>query len=139
MKESESCCEEYKDMINEDYSKNYVDTSKSKTAIINYIKKNDSWFVSSLKIAQKLITEIDGIDKDFTKIKRPGWQNLYYQHGDEEIMQTMELQLLDTELRLLFIMENLLMFKILLNHAIDLEWSFLLFLLRYMLIKKEKL
>lgn len=88
-KDSESFFEEYKDMINEAYSKNYVDTSKSKTAIINYIKKNDSWFVSSLKIAQKLITEIDGIDNDFTKIKRPGWQNLYYQHGDEEIMKTM--------------------------------------------------
>ena len=87
--DSKAFFEEYKDMINEAYSKNYVDTSKSKTAIINYIKKNDSWFVSSLKIAQKLITEIDGIDKDFAKIKRPGWQNLYYQHGDEEIMQTM--------------------------------------------------
>lgn len=88
-KDSKDFFENYKDMINEAYSSHQVDTAKSKTAIINYIKKNDGWFTSSLKIALKIITEIDDIDKDFAKIKKPGWQNLFYQHGDEDIMQVM--------------------------------------------------
>ena len=88
-KDVEGFFKEYKDMIDDAYTGNKVDTAKSKTSIIRYIKKNEGWFVSSLKIAQKIITDIDDIDKDFGKIKRPGWQNLFYQHGDDDIMKVL--------------------------------------------------
>ena len=86
-KDSKEFFKEYKEIING--AVNHVDTEKSITTIISYIKKNDGWFVSSLKIAMKLLSEIDTIDSDFKRIKKPGWQSLFYQHGDEEIMQTM--------------------------------------------------
>ena len=88
-KDSKDFFKVYKDIIDTGYSTNKVDTSKSKTAIIRYIKSNDGWFVSSLLIAQKVITDIDDISAKFKKIKRPGWQDLFYQHGDDDVMQIM--------------------------------------------------
>ena len=51
--------ETYKDIIDKAYSSNQVDTGRSKTVIINYVENNLDWFVSSLKIAEKIITEIE--------------------------------------------------------------------------------
>ncbi|SVD86868.1 uncharacterized protein METZ01_LOCUS439722, partial [marine metagenome] len=79
----------YKDLIDKAYTTKKVDTSKNKSAIIKYIKIHDSWFISSLIIAQKILEEIGNIDKDFRKITRPNWQGLFYQHGDEEIMKVL--------------------------------------------------
>ena len=88
-KDSKDFFIKYKDLINDAYATKKVDTSKSKTSIIQYIKKHDSWFISSLIIAQKMLVEIGNIDKDFRKISRPDWQGLFYQHGDEEIMKVL--------------------------------------------------
>ena len=49
--------ETYKDIIDKAYSSNQVDTGRSKTVIIKYVENNLDWFVSSLKIAEKIITE----------------------------------------------------------------------------------
>lgn len=74
--------------INEAYSTNRVDTKKSKDVILKYLANNNDWFISSLAIAKKVIQEVSTIDKDFSKIKTPGWQNLIYKHGDKDIMDT---------------------------------------------------
>ena len=79
----------YKDIVNKAYATNAVKTTKSKDRIIEYIKNNDDWFMSSLKIAEYLITEIDDISQKFRSIKKPGVQDLFYRHGDDEIMDVM--------------------------------------------------
>lgn len=79
----------YKSLVDKAYSTNAVKTTKSKDQVIKYIKKNDDWFISSLKIAEYLITEIDDISKKFKSIKKPGVQDLFYRHGDDEIMAVM--------------------------------------------------
>ena len=79
----------YKSIIDKAYTSNAVKTSKTKDVIIKYIKKNDDWFISSLKIAHYLITEIGKISPKFKNIKKPDIQNLFYRHGDDEIMEVM--------------------------------------------------
>lgn len=49
--------------------------------IDDFLSKNNDWYISSVKIALKLIQDIDDIDKDFQKIKRPGWNNFFYVRG----------------------------------------------------------
>ena len=49
--------------------------------IEDFLLKNNDWYISSVKIAVKLIQEIDKIDADFQKIKRPGWANFFYVRG----------------------------------------------------------
>lgn len=75
-------------IINEAYFTNRVDTKKSKDVILNYLANNKDWFISSLSIAKKVIKEISTINQSFNKIKTPGWQNLIYKHGDNDIMDT---------------------------------------------------
>lgn len=79
----------HKILIDRAFGSRLVDTGKTKTQILDYIKKNDDWFMSSLKISQYIITRIDVISKKFNKIKQPGWQNLFYVHADDEIMGVM--------------------------------------------------
>ena len=79
----------YKDIVNKAYITGAVKTSKSKDTIIKYIENNDDWFISSLKISQYLITEIDNISTKFKNIQKPNAQDLFYRHGDEGIMGVM--------------------------------------------------
>ena len=81
--------EEYKDIIDRAYNRNHVDTGKSQDVILNYIENDRDWFVSSLKIAEKIITKVEMINSDFSNIKGVGWDNLYYAHGDKNVMQVM--------------------------------------------------
>jgi hypothetical protein len=74
-------------IVDEGFKTNRVNTTKSKTVILSYLSKKKDWFVSSLLIGKKVIETINKIDSDFAKIKSPGWDNLFYQHGDEEVMQ----------------------------------------------------
>jgi hypothetical protein len=88
-KNSDDFFAKYKTLVDTAFSSRAVDTGKSKQQIIDYIKKNDDWFMSSLKISQYIITKIDTVSKKFNKIKAPGWQNLFYVHADDEIMGVM--------------------------------------------------
>lgn len=47
----------------------------------DFLIKNNDWYISSVKIAVKLIDEIDRIDSDFNKIKKPGWNDFFYVRG----------------------------------------------------------
>ena len=55
--------------------------------IIKFLKKKGSggkssgWYESSVIIARKIIEEINTIDKDFSKIKGPGWDEMIYVRG----------------------------------------------------------
>tara|TARA_Y100000741_G_C18220705_1_gene545729 strand:- start:89 stop:1369 length:1281 start_codon:yes stop_codon:yes gene_type:complete len=79
----------YKSLVDKAYSTNAVKTTKTKDAVVKYIKNNDDWFMSSLKISEYLITQIDDISTKFKNIKQPGIQDLFYRHGDDEIMGVM--------------------------------------------------
>jgi len=82
---------ENSEIVNEAFSKGAVKTGKSKDQIIKYIKGNEGWFISSLKISQYIIENIADISSKFKKIQKPGWQNLLYRHADDEIMSVMSL------------------------------------------------
>jgi hypothetical protein len=47
--------------------------------------KKNIWYNSSVIIAKELLKEISSIDNDF-KIKAPGFQNIFYFRGDNEVM-----------------------------------------------------
>ena len=80
---------EYEDLVNKAFSSRAVDTINSKSQIKQYVIDNKDWFMSSLTISQYIIETIDDISIKFRKIKKPGWQDMLYKHGDDEIMDTM--------------------------------------------------
>ena len=76
----------YEEIVEKAYSSGSVKTERTKDVIIKYIEKNQDWFLSSLKISQYIIEEADDISKKFQKIKKVGWDKLFYKHGDDVIM-----------------------------------------------------
>ena len=76
-------------LIDRAFKTNAVKTLKTKETIIKYIEENNDWFLSSLSTAQFIINEIDSISSNFAHIKKPGWQDLFYRHGDDEVMGVM--------------------------------------------------
>jgi hypothetical protein len=74
-------------IIEKAFTSGRVDTSKTKNNIISYIERNKDWFISSLKIAQELLEKIPVISRNFKGIQVPKWQNIFYVHGDEEVMR----------------------------------------------------
>ena len=81
--------ETHKKLIDLAFSSNAVKTLRNKETIVDYIKENNDWFLSSLSTAQFIINEIDDISSNFSHIKKPGWQDLFYRHGDDEVMGVM--------------------------------------------------
>jgi len=75
-----------KKIIDKAYSSGAVKTEKPKDVILKFIEKNDDWFISSLRISQYIIEEVNDISSKFQKIKKPNWDNLFYRHGDDEVM-----------------------------------------------------
>ena len=57
--------------------------------IENFLVKQKSWYISSLKIGLKIVNDLTAIDKDFG-IASPNFQNLYYFRGDVEVMGYLE-------------------------------------------------
>ena len=49
-------------------------------------KKNE-WYYSSLQIAKQLIKEIDSISHKFSYVKAGDWSNIFWRHGDKEVME----------------------------------------------------
>jgi len=52
----------------------------------SFLLNKSDWFLSSMLIAKKLITDIQKISSSFTKIKSPNWSDIFYVRGDAEIM-----------------------------------------------------
>lgn len=53
----------------------------------NLFSKDNDWYISSMKIAKKLIEDIDGISTKFSKIQRPDWSSVFYVRGDPDVMK----------------------------------------------------
>ena len=49
------------------------------------------WYLSSVNIAKKLIKDIDDIDSDFSRIKRPNWSDFLYVRGDQDVMKNIQI------------------------------------------------
>jgi hypothetical protein len=58
--------------------------------IEDFLMKDDTWYISSLKIAKKLIKDLDDISNKFTAIKRPSWSSVFYVRGDKEVMDNIQ-------------------------------------------------
>jgi len=50
-------------------------------------KDQHAWYFSSLQIAKQLIKEIDKISSKFNYVKAGDWSNVFWRHGDPEVMQ----------------------------------------------------
>jgi len=57
--------------------------------IETFLLDDNSWYISSVKIAKKLVNDIGNIDKDL-KIGAAGFQKLFYFRGDDEVMGNIE-------------------------------------------------
>lgn len=64
----------------------YVQTTVSLAQIKSFLKRDKSWFLSSLLIAKKILLNIQEINSKFSKIKAPQWSELFYAHGDRDVM-----------------------------------------------------
>ncbi len=61
-----------------------VKSGKSTFADIeNFLINDPSWYKSSILISKKLILEIESISSNFSKIKKPKWKDIFYNHQDE--------------------------------------------------------
>lgn len=50
-------------------------------------KAQHEWYYSSLQIAKQLIKEIDTISSKFNYVKSGNWSNVFWRHGDPEVME----------------------------------------------------
>ena len=64
----------------------FVQTTVSLTQIKTFLKKDKTWFLSSLLIAKKILLNVQEINSKFSKIKAPLWSQLFYAHGDKDVM-----------------------------------------------------
>lgn len=55
--------------------------------IESLFKKDNDWYISSIKIAKKLIEDISDISRKFTKIQQPEWSSIFYVRGDPDVMK----------------------------------------------------
>ena len=49
--------------------------------IEKFLTDKDDWYQSSVLTAVKVIKELTSIDKDFARLTKPGWQNIFYVRG----------------------------------------------------------
>jgi DNA-binding ferritin-like protein (Dps family) len=79
--------ENYPDAKIKDAFGKHVNTGKTNLTIIEkYLTTNKDWYISSVKIAVKLIQDIHRISNKFTAIKKPTWSSIFYVRGDKEVM-----------------------------------------------------
>jgi hypothetical protein len=75
-----------------DSFRKHVDSGTTNLSIIEkFLENNDDWYISSVKIAKKLIKDIDDISTKFTSIKRPSWSSVFYVRGDKSVMDNIAL------------------------------------------------
>ena len=88
-RDAEYFFEQYKAIIDKGFLTKRIKVDKSKPSIINYIKSNKQWFISSLRVAEYILVNTGKINEQFAKIENINWQDLYYVRGDKEVMATM--------------------------------------------------
>ena len=86
---------QYKQIIDKGFKEKRIKVrgAKGKTltkqSIIKYVKSNKQWFISSLRIAEYILSNTSKINNQFAKIENIDWQDLYYVRGDKAVMDTM--------------------------------------------------
>jgi len=91
--------ETFKKFWNESYStakiensfRSHVDANTDLKTIEKFLIDNNDWYISSVKIAKKLIKDIDSISNKFGSIKRPSWSSVFYVRGDKDVMKNIEI------------------------------------------------
>ena len=74
----------------EDIFKNHVKSGQASfTQVDDFLTSKKDWYISSSKIARKIIEEVNGLQKLHSKIKGFGWSDIFYEHKDE-IMANIE-------------------------------------------------
>jgi hypothetical protein len=74
------------EILNESFKK-YVDApGVTLKTIEDLFTKDNDWYRSSVNIAKKLMEEVETIDKDFSKIKKVNWSDIFYVRGDKKVM-----------------------------------------------------
>ena len=71
--------------------KSHVDANTDLKTIEKFLTDNNDWYISSVKIAKKLIKDIDDISNKFSSIKRPSWSSVFYVRGDKDVMKNIEM------------------------------------------------
>jgi hypothetical protein len=71
--------------------KTHVDSGTTNLKEIeDFLMKDNTWYISSLKIAKKLIKDLEDISNKFNAIKRPSWSSVFYVRGDKEVMDNIQ-------------------------------------------------
>lgn len=79
--------ETYPDAKIENSFRQHVDSGTTDlNTIEKFLTSKNDWYVSSVKIAVKLISDLDRISSKFTAIKRPKWSSVFYVRGDRDVM-----------------------------------------------------
>ena len=77
-------------IIDEIFDKKKIDVDVNRKSIEEFLTKNKSWYISSVKIAVKLINDLSNVvDSDFSDIMKPGYQRNYIR-GDKDVVGTID-------------------------------------------------
>jgi DNA-binding ferritin-like protein (Dps family) len=72
--------------IKDAFSK-HVDSGSTNLDIIEkFLTSKNDWYISSVKIAVKLISDLHTISSKFSAIKKPNWSSVFYVRGDKDVM-----------------------------------------------------
>lgn len=63
-----------------------IKTLKNENEVKQFIITKKEWFISSMRIAEKLVSDVSALFKKFPNIKAPSLQGIYYAHGDDVVM-----------------------------------------------------
>ncbi len=76
--------------IKEAYNKRVDAPNVTFDMLEDHLIKNSDWFISSLIVAKKLMSDIQTISGEFSSIKQPKWSDIFYVRGDKPVMKTIQ-------------------------------------------------
>ena len=80
----------HKKVIDDVYKSGNLDVDVNRQTIEKFLTKQKSWYISSVKIAKKLINDLaTKVDRDFADIIEPGFQRNYIR-GDKDVVGNIE-------------------------------------------------
>jgi hypothetical protein len=81
---------EFEESIKSIYDKHTDTSSVSLAKIQDFLKKNVTWYQSSISIAKKLVEDIDKVIAGFKGIKKPKSTEIWFVRGDDDIMKNIQ-------------------------------------------------
>jgi hypothetical protein len=77
-------------LVKEAYSNNVDTPGVTLSDIETFLSSDKSWFHSSMNIAEKVLSELDNINRKFTRIQRVNWSDVVYVRGDSDVMGSIQ-------------------------------------------------